>query len=598
MINSMPLSKEQVRSLAKPSVEFYKTLKDDLETYKAYVGGKVVERMNELPTSTDMFLLKMLSFNADFSQTKMFKAKRSRDCQAYLNKLRRGKIKIDADYSVLCSMPFELLQWSLIPQGDNEKSLYEQKEWIANLKPVLGRSEVYQADLEEEQEVTLCRNPHVFGGNIVAATNKYIPELDQWFYFGMQDNPRNIIVVSPWEWDIMNALNGADFDSDTVLCIRDDTVNKVVRSIIYFDHKKLFPIPHDATKKAEIQKAFYNDCSRLYKVDQKLAGNKIGNIINYSQVLNSYMLNGYLKDFKGKNAIYIADYLQREGGSSINRFYLDQIVKLSVLSGIEIDKAKHVSSIDSTKELKHCKPVIGNLNFVYVQEGGIQEGEESDTNYTRYYSESLYDTGTMELTDADTGYRMVLEVDESQNKGLEYPKFMGSIKESKKLKVKNAYFDCPMDYLHMYIDEFEKEVRKTRTPTIELGEIFDFEDIQESDSNALFNDVYAVEKILYDEDKGVKAIHKANMRILMNTAVAYDLDEKKAMESDLVFELQKKNMSVQLMKKLLHRIVTKNEIVTKNYSIKPSNYGMIILFTLYKAWPNEFESCVKKQQKR
>lgn len=634
MINSIPLSESEVRTLAEPSLEFYKELKEDLETYKVYVGGKVVERMDELPTSTDMFLLKMLSYNEAFSQTEIFKEKRYRDCEAYLKKLRRGKIKIDANYSVLCSMPFELLQWSLIPQGDNKKSLKTQEEWIANLKPVLDKGEVYQANLEQNQQVTLCRNPHVYGGNIVAAKNKKVLELGEWFYFNMPDNPRDIIVVSPWEWDIMNALNGADFDSDTVLCICNNIVNDKVRKTIYYNNKRLFPIPHDATGKAETKKAFYHDYSQLYEIDKKLAQNYIGEIIDYSQILNSYLMNRFPKEEK---ALCDEKYLQMASMSLLVQFYLDQIVKLSVLSGIEIDKAKHVSSIDSIKELCNCRPEIADGYFVYEQEGTIlwttkevydedkQEEKDADEkvkkdNIIKYYGEVIYDVSTMEPVASNTGYREVMEINKSKTDFFRFPQFMKNNRRDKRKTRKNKgkknemyYMQCPMDFLHAYIDEFKEElsVKNIQTkeepsvksiPTLDLKEFFDFKDVKNSNESSVYNQVYSIEKILYNEDTGVQAINKANMIIAKKASLDYDLKTRMTIESNLIATLQTKTMTDQIMEKTLYRVVTSDVIEKKRgekveYAIEPSKYGMIILSTLHKAWPENFENCVKKAKK-
>lgn len=83
---------------------------------------------------------------------------------------------------------------------------------------------------------------------------------------------------------------------------------------------------------------FYTDKEKA-DLDIKTGTNKIGEIINLSQELNSQLWDRLAKG---------------ETIESLNDLYCD-IAKLSTLSGIEIDKAKKEFVIDSVKEMRKIK---------------------------------------------------------------------------------------------------------------------------------------------------------------------------------------------------------------------------------------------------
>lgn len=116
------------------------------------------------------------------------------------------------------------------------------------------------------------------------------------------------------------------FDSDQVLLTDNEMLIKKAE-----ENYDLFLVP---TSKVESKKTKrYNTAWHKYDLDEKTSVNKIGEIINLSQVLNSHL------------------WELKKQGLPIDDVYND-ICKLAVMSCIEIDRAKKEFVVNNTDELK------------------------------------------------------------------------------------------------------------------------------------------------------------------------------------------------------------------------------------------------------
>ena len=123
-----------------------------------------------------------------------------------------------------------------------------------------------------------------------------------------------------------------DYDSDTILLTDDKLL--VERALMNYDK---FKVPTCFVEAKKI-KRYYTDEQKA-DLDVRTSVNKIGEIVNLSQQLNSLFWQN----------IY--------NGQSIedNKELYDDICKLAVLSGIEIDRAKKEYAVDSAAELRYIK---------------------------------------------------------------------------------------------------------------------------------------------------------------------------------------------------------------------------------------------------
>lgn len=136
--------------------------------------------------------------------------------------------------------------------------------------------------------------------------------------------------------NLLMRLSGADFDSDTAL-LTDDPI--LIRAAERNYDKFLVPTSLVDSKKT----VRYYTKSEQADLDIKTSVNKIGEIVNLSQELNTK-----LWDMLNSGATF----------EDVEVLYCD-IAKLDILSGIEIDKAKKEFAVDSVAEIKKLRQVYG-----------------------------------------------------------------------------------------------------------------------------------------------------------------------------------------------------------------------------------------------
>lgn len=313
LLNTLPLSFEEMRELLKPTLDYIKLLKDDLAVLRNHIGIKSssVENMDLENEdfdfiNSDELIYKMLMINDDFANTKMFRKYKNNLIESYKNNIRKGHILINGNYSVLFGNGYEMLKSSCnLFDGTNE----------------LGIDEVSVTSFDYDTDLIGIRSPHVTMGNIWCCRNKYNEKINRYF-----NSSKFIIHVNSIKNNLLERLSGADFDSDQILI----TNNK----ILVDSAKKIygeFLVPNDFTPKKITART--NSIEHKIDLDIKTSKNLIGEIINLSQTLNS-------------------EYWDRlKNGKSIDGLY-EIISQLDVMSCIEIDKAKKESIVDSEKELR------------------------------------------------------------------------------------------------------------------------------------------------------------------------------------------------------------------------------------------------------
>ncbi len=154
--------------------------------------------------------------------------------------------------------------------------------------------------------------------------NKYID-----CYLNLTDE---IVCINSIGENILQRLSGADFDSDTMLL----TDNKILICAVKRNYH-IFKTPTSFVTAKKVNR--YYTPEEQADLDIKTSVNKIGEIINLSQELNSLLWD---KLSCGSSYDDVAD------------LYYD-ICQLDVMSGIEIDKAKKEFDIDNSKELNKLR---------------------------------------------------------------------------------------------------------------------------------------------------------------------------------------------------------------------------------------------------
>ena len=393
-INTLCFTEGQVEELLKPSKDYLTTIRNDYDfmryhfsdAYKREESDETEELSDGLAERSDV-IFKLMGINYDFKDTKLYYNFRNDVVESQKDRLKQGHILLPGTNATLFGNGPEML---LALSG--EFDLHSK----TNEPTILTKGEIACNKFENGEKLVCARSPHITMGNLYCATNNLSGDI--WDYFDLGEN---IVCVNAIGENIQQRLNGCDYDSDAMLITNDKLIVETA-----FKQKDTFKVPVCSIKSDGKKKP------SLWELDYNTSENKIGHIVNLSQKLNSILwdkLNSGL------------DY------ESIQEIYED-VCKLAVLSGIEIDKAKRAyDKISVSKEInkianKHN--VISPEFFKEIDFGyGIKE---------RKYS--FYDA-PMEYV-----YKSVKDIDyrKGKEKEIEYRAISGMLKEPT-LKKSTAY---------------------------------------------------------------------------------------------------------------------------------------------------------------
>lgn len=316
LLNSLELSYQEVEELLKPSLDYIGAVRRDPAVLRYHVGfsfkGVEDDEMLEPITTKNEIVFKLLGLNDKFCRTKIYKEFRDSIVKGFFRNLKKGHILINGNYSTLLGNGLELLKHS-IGQFNGESEI--------------GVGNIYSKRFEFGKKILGSRSPHVCAGNILLVKNVNNESIGQ--YFNMTNE---IVYINSINENTLQRLSGADMDSDTMLLTDNEFLIKAAEK-----NYAVYSVPTNCVK-AQKTKRHYSSFDKA-DLDVKTSINKIGEIVNLSQQLNSL-------------------YWERiSSGSSKdeNDELYNDICKLDVLSGVEIDKAKKEFTIDSGKEIDILK---------------------------------------------------------------------------------------------------------------------------------------------------------------------------------------------------------------------------------------------------
>ena len=316
LLNTLQLSYEEMKKFLQPSIDYIGAVRSDPAVLRYHIGYafKAEEEdddINPYKTKNDI-VFKMLGINDKFSQTKIYKDFRDAIVKGFFRNLKRGHVLLNGNYSTLLGNGLELLQESI---------------GAFNGASVLGVNSIHSTRFAYGTKVLGTRSPHVTMGNILLVDNEACGEIDK--YFNMTNE---IVYINSIGNNILNRLSGADMDSDTMLL----TDNKLLIDVARRNYE-VYKVPTNCVH-SQKTKRYYTPEDKA-DLDVKTSVNKIGEIVNLSQQLNSLYW----------------ERIHKGGTVENNEELYNDICKLDVLSGIEIDKAKKEFSIDSGKEIDILK---------------------------------------------------------------------------------------------------------------------------------------------------------------------------------------------------------------------------------------------------
>ena len=591
--NSLDLSMEDIRKLLSYDFGRIQKAKDDND----YFVNEFIEKKKRTKNKSDNFkkytfdncVCELYKINSDIQYTKFFRDNKNNMLGTdYKKLLKQGKYKLEnSDYCVVCSNPFEMMQHACKVERD---------EWVRIHQ---GR-EAYCKYYDNDKDLIATRSPHIYSGNVICLHNTY----HKWFddYMKLSDN---IVVINSIESDIMDRANSMDFDSDTMLLSSNEILVKKAKYC-----EEYFPTPICKIV-PETKKRFY--CIEDFiDCDKVIAGAKIGEIVDLSQLLQSYYhdvnANPDIEECKKKEVL---TYLENE------------ISKLASLSGCEIDRAKREFPVDTEKELNKIREYIadhenpnnllhgiiktGTVKYVlktapkkYLKDNPeINDDEKEDYDVVKNVME-LNDENDNLLTelDGDDGEAVREKIKSNNKKISELLKSRKRTKENVSAKpnfFRNVFpesdisyykhFNCPMDYLQEIIKNEYPRKSERDDKTLEFIDFFQKPtEYNKKGKVKRPNDKHVLEiiKIAKEYEKDKKVLYATYSRA---SGLEYDAQREKLMLfKKAVDEVAKINITKQTAYNIVNRLYGSNQ--AKSHDDGAGSCRKTIMDILYNAHKN------------
>lgn len=300
VLNTLKLDEQAVKTLLQPSFDYISYVRKDIdfmrfhfaEAYARESGDEENQQAKEGLAERADIIFKLLYGSPFFDQTALYSNFKNDVVSSLKEKLRQGHILLNGTNATLFGNGPELLKYIAGEEITNE----------------LKNGQIRCKRFENGVKLLCARSPHITMGNLYLVENNL--DGDIWNYFDLGEN---IVCVNAIGENIQQRLNGCDYDSDTMLITNDKLLVEVAAK-----HNHLFKVPVcGIVSVGKISNA-------LSELDYKISENKIGEIVNLSQKLNSLIWD------KLNNGVNETDILP----------IYEDVCKLAVLSGLEIDKAK------------------------------------------------------------------------------------------------------------------------------------------------------------------------------------------------------------------------------------------------------------------
>lgn len=428
LINTLQMTPEEVALLVQPSLDYVENIKNDPAFLRHQISYSYHSPddmfYTQSITSKNDIIYKMLGINDKFANTKLYYQFRDDLIKSHLKKLRCGHILVKGNYSTLCGNPIEMLKQA-IGQFDGSTTI--------------ETNTVHSINFDDNIEILGSRSPHVTIGNILVTKNILRPLISKYL------NPtKEIVYVNSINDNLLERLSGSDFDSDTMLLTDNEILIRAAKR-----NYENFPVPTKLVDSTMKDRKYTSE--EQADLDIKTSINKIGEIINLSQELNSLLWD---KINKGARIDDVMD------------LYCD-IAQLDVMSNLEIDSAKRENPANNTYELQclkrkydqrddkdcHIRPIFfkyldnfkGYRDEYYIYEKGI---EDNDEKYSRKLSR--------------ISFREVKKYKDDIKEKNKNEQNMDFLIERGRMSYK--YHHTSMDYLQKAIDKFK--YRRSGNPKI------------------------------------------------------------------------------------------------------------------------------------
>lgn len=349
LLNTLGFDKAQAEELLKPSFDYITLVRNDVEFMRyhftdAYVREKE-EKEKKVPdglAERAEVIFRLLFSCPYFNCTALYANFRDDVVSGLKSNLRRGHILLNGTNATLFGNGPELLKYIA-----GEKITSELK-----------KGEIYSKRFANGVKLLCARSPHITMGNLYCVENNRGSDI--WNYF---DLGKNIVCVNAIGENIQQRLNGCDYDSDAMLITDDKLLVEAAEK-----HKEYFKVPVCGIP------SMSKNGQTLAELDHDTSENKIGEIVNLSQKLNSIIWNEIHHGAQEEKVLDI----------------YNDVCKLAVLSGLEIDKAKRAyDNVNVGKELSALRKKYNRPAPIFFKEID-EKGKENEYEFYNTAMDYIY----------------------------------------------------------------------------------------------------------------------------------------------------------------------------------------------------------------
>ena len=313
MINTLPCTKEDIQKIAQTSIDYVELLKRDNTEFEKFL------RKNATAVNHYEMLADLYRHNHAFENSRMWKVDKSSIINAYVSKLRKGKITVEGDNLTVCGNPYALLLYTV---GEDPES-------DPTLKQEAGVIQVYTKRFEDGEYLCGIRNPHNSANNLGYYRNVKHPLMDRYFEFSI-----NIMAVNCIHTDVQARLNGMDFDSDFNFVTNQPQMVEAAK-VAYRD------FPTVVNEVGESSLLYDNNKSEYARMDSVMqsAQKAIGGSSDTAQLSQSY---------------YWSKVAAGEFDDDCQQYYENTVI-LAVSAQLAIDGCKRLFEVDVNNDISRIR---------------------------------------------------------------------------------------------------------------------------------------------------------------------------------------------------------------------------------------------------
>ena len=376
ILNTLQIAKEKIKELLNPTLEYLELLKSDPIAMYHYCEAHSDDEDSDLMMNVKADIIhKMMKLNENFKNTEIYKVLAKKILEDIRSDIKCGRILVKGNYSTVLGNPIDMLQ-----------------EAIGKYTPettVVGKGNIISTAFKKKQ-LLACRSPHICAGNIYLPTNtenKLVTD-----YINLTDN---IVVINSVGENTLQKCSGMDMDSDQLMIVDNDIMLDAAKE----NYDKFLVPTTDIEPDPKVDEYTGENLATL---DYKTSENLIGEIVNLSQVMNSKLWNEKNSENPRQNVI--------------DDLYKD-ICQLSIMSGLEIDKAKKTLIVDNKTELDTIRDKYrnedGKIEYPeFFRELGRKGRYDSKKKYTKYNT-------TLDMIGEEIAYKeLVIENEEKALKSI------------------------------------------------------------------------------------------------------------------------------------------------------------------------------------